>query len=161
MAISHLIKILVLSLIGLVVTFMVGLFLSTVIAVHIDLNTGSVVDKPSGPTKPYYTREEMDRADREYEEKVKRFDAQLKKYPPPARKFLLQARSVGIPYSWIPWIFIPWIGRTKKPIDAIPLLSFPIVGALAGVIFPIELAFCFLACLLGIVGFREFSRLNP
>ena len=56
----------------------------------------------------------MDRADREYEEKVKRFEEQLKKHPPPAGKFLLQARSVAIPYSWIPWVFIRWIGRTKK-----------------------------------------------
>jgi hypothetical protein len=147
---SNLSKITILSFLGLIATIVIGAYVGAMIPTTVDLDNGNIVAKSPMPSKPYYTKEEMDRADEEYEEKVKRFRAQKKAMP--RQEFLLEGRIAGIPFSWIPWIFIPWVGRIKWTLSAILLMIFPVVGVLTHLIYPMELMFCFLGSLFGVWG---------
>lgn len=144
-------KLLGFSFIGLVATMLIGMFAGTMIPEYVNLDTGDVVEKLSAPRNRHYAKEEMDKADREFDQKIKQFIKREKEKPP--YKFLREARRSGVLFSWLPWILIPWLGRAKKIQHVLFLAVFPALGFVSGLLYPIELLLCLSAMLLGFWGY--------
>lgn len=145
------IKAVVVSLIGLLVMIVIGIVASTLIPRTVDLNSEKKSNEIQPPSTSYYTKDELDRVERELQAKVKRYMEEEKKKP--TRVLLLEDRSVGIPFSWIPWIFVPAVAkvRTIKDPKFILLMLAPLIAIFFEVIYPLEFLFSLLASLLGIL----------
>ena len=142
---------LVTSFAGLFATIVIGIVASTQIPRSVDLNSGKQSTELRPHSTSYYTKEELDRVDRELQAKVKQYMEEEKKKP--ARIFLLEGRSVGIPFSWIPWIFVPAIAKVRTIRDPrlILLMFAPLLAVFFEIIYPLEFLFSVVASLVGIV----------
>jgi Flp pilus assembly protein TadB len=139
----------VVSVAGLFVMIVIGIVASTLIPRAVDLNSEKKSIEIQPPSSSYYTKDELDRAERELQAKVKRHMEEEKKKP--TRVILLEDRSVGIPFSWIPWIFVPAVAkvRTIKDTRFILLMLAPLIAIFFEVIYPLEFLFSLLASLIG------------
>ena len=131
-------KILKYALLAGFVTLVMGVVASFVFPVEVDLESLGIAQPPKVERKPYYTKEEMDQADREREELLRQVKKKLNEQK--RSVYFRQERLAGWWLTWIPWLILPFV-LSRRPIwiEAIAI-AIPCLGTLFGVLHPYELA---------------------
>ena len=120
------------------VTLVMGVVASFVFPVEVDLESIGIAQPPKVERKPYYTKEEMDQADREGEELLRQVKKKLNEQKRSA--YFRQERLAGWWLTWIPWLILPFV-LSRRPIwiEAIAI-AIPCLGTFVGLLHPYELA---------------------
>ena len=120
------------------VTLLMGFVASFMFPVKIDMASLGLEEPPKVERKPYYTKEEMDQADREGEERSRQVRKKLSEQP--KSYHYQQDRLAGWWLTWIPWLILPFV-LSRRPIwiEAIAI-AIPCLGTFVGLLHPYELA---------------------
>lgn len=129
---------LIYALIASLVTLFMGFAASFMFPVKVDLASLGMDDSAQVERKLYYTEQELDKADREGEERLK----QVKKRLSEKGSFYhsRRARLSGWWLTWITWLILPLtLPRRPRWSEGIAL-AIPCLGTLFGILLPYELS---------------------
>ena len=142
---KELVKLLLLSFLATLLGVVFAMVVATYIPISIDLGDD---DSAGFIRKDVYSREELDRADAVFKEKLERYKQQDKN-----RRFVDITREMknrGIWISWIPWFFLPFIFSQKQYLTMLILIILPFLLVFTGLTLPLEIFTFSLAMFLGI-----------
>lgn len=130
-----------------VATFVAGI-IAFLVALYVPFISGPEEAQSLPPGKTL-TLEELNQADREARERMKRRKEQFDRETLSERVEEIKRR--GLPISWLPWILLPFVFRLKQPLELLPLVIVPAALLLTPLVIIWELVTYVAALLVGAV----------
>jgi hypothetical protein len=132
------------SLLALCASFIVAIILDAMVP-RITVHHPELAQTP--PAGKLFTKEDLDRAEREAEERLKQWREEVKRNPP--RQDVGELKQRALPVSWIPWLLLPFFYRLRELREVMVIVSIPLVLVLTPIVLPWELFSFSLACATG------------
>jgi hypothetical protein len=135
------------SLLATIITLFMGLIASFFVPTSINMADLGIDPPQASPQKPYYTKEELERNNKEAEDRwrraVKRLSEQSKS------QFYQRERLASAWFTWIPWLILPFFLNMRPQWIEMTALGIPLLTTIVEILHPYELASILVAFLLG------------